>query len=163
MKEKIKLDETDFKILYELLEDSSQSLTELSKKLNIAKSTIHSRIKKLERTEVIEKYSIKMNMELLNYPLIAYVMLNYDQHKTDYDQEEVAQKIAKMAMVEEVHLIAGEWDILIKVRAKGVEALGEFSIKKLKKVEGIGKSLTYVVLRKIKGENSKPYVIDAKR
>ncbi|MHA1912684.1 MAG: Lrp/AsnC family transcriptional regulator, partial [Candidatus Kariarchaeaceae archaeon] len=74
MSEKIRMDETDFKILYELLEDSSQSLTELSKKLNIAKSTIHSRIKKLERTEVIEKYSVKMNMELLNYPLIAYIM-----------------------------------------------------------------------------------------
>jgi DNA-binding Lrp family transcriptional regulator len=160
MDEKIRLDETDYKILHELLDDSSQSLTQLSKKLNTAKSTIHSRIKKLERNKVIEKYSIKMNMDLLNYPLIAYIMLNYDQHVTDYDQEEVAQKIAKMSMVEEVHLIAGEWDILIKIRAKGVEALGEFSIKKLKKIEGIGKSLTYVVLRKIKEENSKPYVID---
>jgi DNA-binding Lrp family transcriptional regulator len=163
MKEKIRLDETDFKILHELLEDSSQSLTRLSKKLNTAKSTIHSRIKKLERTEVIEKYSIKMNMELLNYPLIAFIMLNYEQHVTNYDQEEVAKKIAKIAMVEEVHLIAGEWDILIKVRAKGVEELGEFSIKKLKKIEGIGQSLTYVVLRKIKEENSKPYVIDERK
>ena len=162
MDEKIRLDETDYKILHELLDDSSQSLTKLSKKLNTAKSTIHSRIKKLERLKVIEKYSIKMNMDLLNYPLVAFIMLNYDQHVTDYDQEEVARKIAKMSMVEEVHLIAGEWDILIKVRAKGVEALGEFSIKKLKKIEGIGKSLTYVVLRKIKEENSKPYIIDKK-
>lgn len=156
----LRLDDTDFDILHELMEDSSQPLTNLSKSLDLPKSTIHARIKKLERYEVIEKYTVKINTEVLGYELLAFIMINFDQHETNLEQEEIADKLANLPMVEEVHLIAGEWDILCKVRVKGIDALGDFSTKKLKNIEGIGKSLTFVVLKKIKDSNSKPYIID---
>lgn len=157
---KLRLNETDFNILHELMEDSSQSLTKLSKNLDLPKSTIHARIKKLEKYDVIEKYTIKLNTGILNYELLAFIMINFDQHETNLEQEEIACKLANLPMVEEVHLIAGEWDILCKVRVKGIDALGDFSTKKLKNIEGIGKSLTHVVLKKIKDSNSRPYIID---
>ena len=156
----LRLDETDFDILHELLEDSSQPLTNLSRILDLPKSTIHARIKKLEKYEIIDKYTIRLNTDILQYELLAFIMINFDQHETKLEQEEIANKLASLTMVEEVHLIAGEWDILCKVRVGGIDELGDFSTKKLKKIEGIGKSLTFVVLKKIKDSNSKPYIID---
>lgn len=162
MNKQLRLDEDDFHILHELQVDSSQSLSTLSTKLHLPKSTIHARMKKLGEKGVIERQTIRINTELLGFEMLAFIMINFDQHYTNLDQEEVAKKIAKIPLVEEVHLIAGEWDILIKVRTRGINELGDFSVKKLKTVEGLGKSLTFVVLKNIKDSNSAqyPFLID---
>ena len=44
-----------------------------------------------------------------------------------------------------MHIITGDWDLLIKVKAKNVEAIGKFVIDKLRLVKGIEKTLTCVV------------------
>ncbi len=157
---KIRLDDIDFDLISELLSDASKSLNSLSKSLGLPKSTIHAKIKRLEKHGLIEKYMIKLNMNVLRYPLLAFIMVNFDQHRTDYDQETVARNLSENYMVEECHLLAGEHDILIKVRAKNIEDLGEFSTKTLKNIDGIGRSITYVVMNRIKDVNTAPYLID---
>ena len=58
---------------------------------------------------------------------------------------ENSKEIAKFAEVQEVHIITGDWDLLIKVKAENVEAIGKFVIDKLRLVKGIEKTLTCVV------------------
>ena len=57
----------------------------------------------------------------------------------------MAKEIAKFPEVQEVHIITGDWDLLIKVKAEDVEAIGKFVIDKLRLVKGIEKTLTCVV------------------
>ncbi|MEM0116798.1 MAG: winged helix-turn-helix transcriptional regulator, partial [Thermoplasmata archaeon] len=59
--EKTKLDEIDMKILEILKADSRVSLDEISQKLNISKSTVHYRIKRMIDKKIIEKFSTKVN------------------------------------------------------------------------------------------------------
>ena len=60
-------------------------------------------------------------------------------------QRELAREIAKFPEVQEVHIITDDWDLLIKVKAENVEAIGKFVIYKLRLVKGIEKTLTCVV------------------
>jgi DNA-binding Lrp family transcriptional regulator len=47
--------------------------------------------------------------------------------------------------VQEVHIISGEWDILIKVKAKDVDSVGKYVVDKLRLVKGIERTLTCLV------------------
>jgi len=60
-------------------------------------------------------------------------------------QRKIAKEIAKFPEVQEVHIITGDWDILIKIKEKDVETIGKFVIDKLRIVEGIEKTLTCMV------------------
>ncbi|HDD72398.1 MAG TPA: Lrp/AsnC family transcriptional regulator, partial [Candidatus Bathyarchaeota archaeon] len=65
-------------------------------------------------------------------------------------QREVAEEIAKFPEVQEVHIITGDWDILIKVRACSVDEIGKFVVDKLRKVRGDKKTLTCMVFETTK-------------
>ncbi len=47
-------------------------------------------------------------------------------------QRTVAEEIAKFAEVQEVHIITGDWDLLVKLRAASVDAVGKFVVDKLR-------------------------------
>ena len=61
-------------------------------------------------------------------------------------QREVAKEIARLPEVQEVHIITGNWDLLLKVRVRDVEELGKFIVDRLRLVKGVEKTLTCVVL-----------------
>ena len=156
----IKLDELDFRILKHLRENSQEPLAVLSEKLSHPKSTIHARIKKLQNSGIIKSFGAYIDMNLLNLGIIGFVLLSFDQTKTNYVQEDAARQIAKLPQVEEVHIIAGQWDILCKVRSDTITNLGDFVIRDLKSVEGISSSLTLVVLKSFKETNDPPFALE---
>ena len=61
-----------------------------------------------------------------------------------------AKSIAKFPQVLRVYIIAGEWDMLLEVIEKDIEALGEFVVSKLRNVKGVSKTLTLGVLKRVK-------------
>lgn len=153
------LDETDFKILKLLKEDSKQPLKTLEERLGSKSSTIHARIKKLEQKGIIKNYTINLDMKSIGLPLVGFIMLIFEKSETHLDQETIATEIGKLPRTQEVHLIAGEYDILVKVRSKDIEDLGEFVTKDLKQIKGIGSSRTFVSLNIIKEFSDPPYPI----
>ncbi|MEW6070473.1 MAG: Lrp/AsnC ligand binding domain-containing protein [Candidatus Thermoplasmatota archaeon] len=58
--------------------------------------------------------------------------------------------LANLPEVQEVHIIAGEWDILIKLRAKDVDSIGKFVVDKMRAIKGIEKTLTCIVFETLK-------------
>jgi len=60
-------------------------------------------------------------------------------------QRKVAKEIAHFPEVQEVHIISGDWDILIKAKARDVDSIGKFVVDKLRLVQGIEKTLTCFV------------------
>ncbi|WP_297551914.1 Lrp/AsnC ligand binding domain-containing protein, partial [Thermococcus sp.] len=52
----------------------------------------------------------------------------------------------------EVHIIAGEWDLLIKVRAPSSEEVGKIVVDKLREIKGIGQTVTMVSFVTVKEE-----------
>lgn len=153
------MNKIDLKLLELLKANSKLPLKSLEEELEIRSSTIHSRIKKLEKNEIIKNYSLNIDNKKIGYPLVGFVMLTFDQTQTDSDQAEIASTIASLERTEEVHLIAGEFDILVKVRASDIEDLGEFVTKDLKDIDGIGHSRTHVSLKIVKESCDPPFLI----
>ena len=70
---------------------------------------------------------------------------SYRNGETPLSQRVIAEQIARFPEVQAVHIISGDWDILIKIKGESVDAVGNFVIDKLRTVKGIEKTLTCMV------------------
>ncbi|WP_048150160.1 Lrp/AsnC family transcriptional regulator [Palaeococcus ferrophilus] len=137
------LDRVDQKLLDELKENARENIASLSKKLGVPRTTVHYRIKKLLEEGIIEKFTIKPNYKKLNLGTTAFILARYDP-SSGLTQKEVANRVAQVEGVYEVHIIAGEWDLLIKVRAHSAEDVGKIVVDRLREVKGLGQTVTMV-------------------
>ncbi|ASJ06167.1 Lrp/AsnC family transcriptional regulator [Thermococcus pacificus] len=145
------LDAADMRLLKELKENSRENIASLSKKLGIPRTTVHYRIKKLVEDGVIEKFTVKPNYKKLNLGTTAFILARYDPD-SGLNQREVAERIAALEGVYEVHIIAGEWDLLIKVRAPSSEEVGRIVVDRLREIRGVGQTVTMVSFVTVKEE-----------
>jgi Lrp/AsnC family leucine-responsive transcriptional regulator len=142
------IDEKDQKILDELSEDASQSVTELAAKLKMPRTTVQERIKRLRKLGVIKKFTIQIDYSKLGKPATAFILISFQQGAVS--QKKLAQEIAKLPEVVEAHLITGEWDILVKVRSDSMQSVGSLVVDKLRMMEGVGKTMTCVSFAAVK-------------
>ena len=142
------LDKKDIQILRIIQRNSKITTREIARQLNIPVTTVFTRIKKLEQKGIIKEYRAILNEKRLGKGTTAFILASFSyrtQNKELLSQRELAREIAKFPEVQEVHIITGDWDLLIKVKAENVEAIGKFVIDKLRLVKGIEKTLTCVV------------------
>ncbi len=130
------MDETDKRILNELQKNSKIQYKKVAKKLNVATSTIHFRVKKMLKEGIIEKFSVDLNPDKVGYSTISWIGLSVDPRK----MEEVAKRLSEYDDIQMVCTASGAHDILVKVIAKNEKELWRFINKKIKTIEGIGKN-----------------------
>ena len=148
---KVELDKKDERVLEILKENSKLTTGQISKKIAIPVTTVHNRIKKLEKLGVIKNYTLNLDFKKLGYDIIAFILVSVTYNLPSGEkikQEQVAQAIKKIG-AEEVYIVTGGTDIIIKVRAKNIDDLNDFVIKKLRSIEGIDKTQTMIVLQEI--------------
>jgi len=138
------LDKVDRRLLEELKNNARENIATLSKKLGIPRTTVHYRIKRLVEEGIIEKFTIKPNYKKLNLGTTAFILIRYDPD-SGLTQREVAEQIARIPGVYEVHLVAGEWDLLLK-------EIGRIVIDKLREIRGVGQTVTMVSFVTVKEE-----------
>jgi len=145
------LDNIDLKLLKELKENARENIASLSRKVGIPRTTVHYRIKKLVEEGIIEKFTVKPNYKKLDLGTTAFILARYEP-ESGLSQREVAKRIAALDGVYEVHIIAGEWDLLIKVRAPTSEEVGKIVVDRLREIRGIGQTVTMVSFVTVKEE-----------
>ncbi|NJF26221.1 Lrp/AsnC family transcriptional regulator, partial [Thermococcus sp. Bubb.Bath] len=59
-----KLDELDLKLIYLLMDNSRLSISELAERLSVSRPTVKTRLEKLEKEGIIQRYTIKLHPEL---------------------------------------------------------------------------------------------------
>ncbi|MBI4452933.1 Lrp/AsnC family transcriptional regulator [Candidatus Woesearchaeota archaeon] len=145
------VDNKDRRIIEELVRDSRQTTSQLSKKLNIPITTIHNRIKKLIKTGVIINYTVNLDHNLLGRPVPAYigVTINYTVPGKKINQTDIANQIKKIEGVYEVYILTGGSDILVKVLVKDITELNTFVTEKLRNVVGVDKTQTSIILKEV--------------
>ena len=107
------LDEKDRAILMELQKDARRSTKAIAKDLNIPRATVHERIKRMMDKGVIRGFTVIPDYAQLGEPVTAFVLVSFLPNN-EVSQRELAGKIAGLVGVQEVHLISGEHDILIR-------------------------------------------------
>ena len=143
------MDQKDMKILELLQTNAKLTSQQISKKTLIPITTIHNRIKKMEKNGIIKGYTIKLNHKKLGKGVLAFVLITVIYVLPDgrrISQPELAKTIAALPAVEETHIVTGGADIIIKVRVEDVEELNRFIINELRNLEGVENTQTIITL-----------------
>lgn len=147
----MKLDEKDTKILELLKGDAKLTTSQISKKTGIPITTIHNRIKKLESSGIIKGYTVLVDHKLLGEEVLVYILatVNYNISGKKISQEEIARILKSNSAVEEVNILTGMNDMIIKARFSSIAQLNKFITNSLRNIEGIDKTQTMVVIDEI--------------
>ncbi len=89
---------------------------------------------------------------ILLSPQIYRVSRSIPIPNPDLSKRQLAKRIAKIPGVYEVHIISGEYDLLLKVRGKSLEDIGKLVVDKLRQLKGVGKTLTFACFETVKEE-----------
>lgn len=145
-----KFSEKDKKIIEVLKQNARLSTQKISKKVLIPITTVHNRIKRLEKEGIIKNYTINLDYKKLGKGVISFILITVTYFLPDkkLQQEEIAKNIKKIG-AEEVYIIAGNEDILAKIRVKDIEELNDFVVKRLRNIEGVEKTRTMIVLSEV--------------
>ncbi len=139
------LDETDEKILKNLLVDARQSARQLALKLGLSTVTVLSRMKKLEKEKIIRGYTVIIDHEKIGYSLTAIIEIIAKNDKVVYIEEE----IAKFENVCGVYDITGSTDTIIIAKFKERKGLSKF-VKEIATIPNVENTITHVVLNTTK-------------
>lgn len=145
----MKLDAIDRELLRLLQTDCKQTNKELASKLNLSVTAVYERIRKLERNEVIQKYVTLINKEKVQKGLVVFCQIKLVQHAKEY-LTKFEQEITQLEEVLECFHISGEYDYLLKVIVKDMEAFRTFMVTKLTTLNHIGSTQSSFVINEVK-------------
>ena len=143
----VNLDSGDASVLRLMQENCRLTAREISDVTHLPVTTVFAKIKRFERLGLVKGYHAVLNARELGIGTTAFILASfaYKGEERVASQHKVAKEIASFPEVQEVHIISGEWDILIKVKAKDVDSVGKYVVDKLRLVKGIEKTLTCLV------------------
>ena len=141
----MELNETDKKILKNLLDDARFSSRQIAKNVGVSVGTVLSRIKKMEDMGIIKGYSAILDHEKLGYQLTVVTEITVSKGRL----VEMENEVAKNPNVCGVYDVTGLTDAVIIAKFKSREELGKFT-KNLLALPYIERTNTHVVLATVK-------------
>mgnify|MGYP002632531624 FL=1 len=142
-------DAIDKKLLEQLQIDNKQTNKELSGKLNLSITAVYERIKKLENNGVIDKYVALINKEKIDKAFVAFCHVKLMQHSHEFVTR-FEKEVIKIDEVVECYHVSGDYDYLIKVHVKDMEAFRDFMVNKLTTISHIGSTHSMFVINEVK-------------
>lgn len=143
------IDQKDIKVLKELKTNSRLSAQEISKRTGIATTTVFNRIRRMEKSGVIKGYTTITDEGKIGRNIAAYVLITVDYNllkRKKITQQELATKLKQNEFVEEVSMITGMSDIIVKIRTLDISQLNEYVTKYLRNVDGVERTQTLIIL-----------------
>jgi DNA-binding Lrp family transcriptional regulator len=102
-----------------LRENSRRSVSDLAKEMGLSRSTVQQTMERLERTGVIQGYTVKVNPHYEQQRVSAYIMISAVPKKTI----EVVRELTKQPQLDMLCSISGRYDLIAQVTEETTEAL----------------------------------------
>jgi len=138
-----KIDDLDLTILSELSEDAAISVPKLSKKIKVNPSVVYSRIKRLIKRKLIERFTIVVNDHELGYGVKALTGINMDSKQRD----NVIEELFKISGVREIAEVTGRFDILVTMYAKSLDEMHRIISDKIGRIDGVLSSESFIEMK----------------
>ena len=137
------MDKIDQKILSELSNDSAISIPKLAEKINVNSSVVYSRIKRLVKNKLIERFTIEINNKELGYGVKSVTGINMDAKQRD----NIIQELFNVPGVSEVAEVTGRFDILVTMYAKSLSDMYKIISDNIGKIQGIVGSESFIEMK----------------
>ncbi|TDK52642.1 Lrp/AsnC family transcriptional regulator [Antarcticimicrobium luteum] len=153
------LDRFDQAILAVLGEDGRISIADLARRIGLSKSPTQARLRRLEGEGIITGYRALVDPIRLGLDHVAFVEVRL----TDTREAALAAfnaAVARVGEIEQVHLIAGNFDYLMKVRTRSMSDYRRVLAEKISTLPHVASTSTYVAMQAVK-EGGPPGPLDA--
>jgi DNA-binding Lrp family transcriptional regulator len=137
----VNLDEVDERLLTLLRDDARQTIAQLAKELGISRGQIYSRLARLEEENVVAGYTVRLGNAFAASRVRAHMMIK----TLPRFHREVEQALASFALVQAIHAISGEYDIIAMLEAEDGAQLNEL-IDEIGLLDGVERTTTSVIL-----------------
>jgi DNA-binding Lrp family transcriptional regulator len=134
------MDDKDKQIIRILKDDGRAGYSDIGKKVGLSEGAVRKRIKALADSGVIRKFTVRIGVAE-GAEAITLLATN-----PSFPTQEVSKKIREIANVETVYEVTGEYDIVAVISGMNVAEVNE-CIERIRRVEGIMKTNTMIVLR----------------
>lgn len=111
----MQVDQVDLSILRFLHDNARVSLSAVAERIGLALTTVHRRVQRLRSAGIIRGFFTRLEPQAMGFLLTAFVRLRVGDRE---GLEERLAALSQLVEIEEVHLITGDWDVLIKMRAR---------------------------------------------
>lgn len=149
------IDRIDRNILVELQKNGRLSNVELSRRVGLSPTPCLERVKRLELEDYILGYSAILNPHKLDAALLVIVEITLTKTSPDVF-DEFSKAVQKLDVIQECHLVSGNFDFLLKTRVSDMLAYRTLLGETLLRLPSVSESRTYVVMEEVKSTNFLP-------
>ena len=139
-----KLDKLDEEILKILQDDARRAFVDIAAQVGLSESAVRRRIKTLADQKVIKRYTIELAQ---GDKTSAITLISVS---SGADTPAVSAKLMKLAGVEVVYEITGQYDIAAIISAPAIAEINK-CIDDIRKIDGVSDTNTVIILKTIKG------------
>ncbi len=137
----MKLTPADERLLALLREDARASTAQIARRLGLSRTTVQSRIEKLERQGVISGYTVRLHDDYERARIRAHIMITVMPKQ----MSAVVRALHAIPEVRELHSVSGPYDL---VALGVVSSVGEMDVltDRIGSVEGVERTTSSVIL-----------------
>lgn len=143
------MDRIDRAILRELQENARIPIVELAKRVNLTKTPCSERVRKLEQSGTIKHYRAELNPAALEAEHVVIVQVVLRGTTAD-ELDQFNEAVLRVAEIQSCHMIAGDFDYLLKVRTRNIEHYRRIHSEAISRLPHVRQTHTYVVMESIK-------------
>ena len=143
------LDATDRKILRTLQANGRITVTELAEAVNLSNTPCTERVRRLEREGYIAGYGARLDPELLGLSVLVFVQVVLERTTTDV-LDRFGKQVRRIPEVEAAHMIAGNFDYLLKVRVRDMDHYRKVLGDAIGLLPGVSQTHTFAVMETVK-------------
>lgn len=147
--EQITLDNKDLAILHLLQQNARMTVKEISDKMHLSTTPVHERIKRMEASGVIKQYATLVDHAKVKRGLMVICYVSLNQHSKNAGAKFI-KTINELNEVIECYSISGEFDFMLKVVCRDMNAYYDFHVNKLSQIENMGHVQSTFVMGVIK-------------
>ncbi len=140
------LDDIDKSILQALRKEGRLSMARLAERVGVGRATVYNRVDRLSAEGVIDGFTVRVNPAKVGLTVAALVTVQIKQHAW----RRLRHEFASIPEVEYVALTAGEFDMVMLVRASSMEALRDVVLERLQTMPDVLSTRTLFVLDEVR-------------
>ena len=135
------MDETDDKLIAALRHDARSSLSDLAARLEMSRTTVRTRLARLQERGEIVGFSVITRADVARDPVRGLMMIGIEGRGA----ERIKRQLSGMAELRAVHSTNGRWDLIVEI---GTATLAQFDrvLDRIRQLDGVVASETSLLL-----------------
>jgi DNA-binding Lrp family transcriptional regulator len=157
---KVEVDELDLALLRALAVDARQSQRALARAIEMSPPAVADRLARLERNGAIRGYRVDIDWAALGFPVVVYLAVTAGP---GMDLSEIIQAIKAMPEAEDMSVVTGGLDLLVRLRVRDHTHLRELLLTKIFQINGVQRTETFLSLADVEPDNFTAAMLDVLR